>query len=66
MRATLRQFRRGAVHIYKGNGFVKRLQRSVDGVKIISDNRHYDPMFESSESDDFRVISKVRSVMHNM
>ena len=61
---------KGAVHIYtiiyKGNGFVKRLQRSVDGVKIISDNRHYDPMFESSESDDFRVIGKVRSVMHNM
>ncbi|MEE3434387.1 MAG: S24 family peptidase [Treponema sp.] len=52
--------------IYKGNGFVKRLQRSVGGVKIISDNRHYDPMFESSESDDFRVIGKVRSVMHNM
>ena len=52
--------------IYKGSGFVKRLQRSVDGVKIISDNRHYDPMFESEESDDFRVIGKVRSVMHNM
>ncbi len=52
--------------IYKGSGFVKRLQRSVDGVKIISDNRHYDPMFESGQSEDFRVIGKVRSVMHNM
>ncbi len=52
--------------IYKGNGFVKRLQRTSDGVKIISDNRHYDPMFESAESDDFRVIGKVRAVMHSM
>ncbi len=52
--------------IYKGNGFVKRLQRTSDGVKIISDNRHYDPMFESSQSDDFRVIGKVRAVMHSM
>jgi len=52
--------------IYKGNGFVKRLQRTSDGVKIISDNRHYDPMFESSESDDFRIIGKVRAVMHSM
>jgi len=52
--------------IYKGNGFVKRLQRSSEGVRIISDNRHYDPMFESSESEDFRIIGKVRSVMHNM
>lgn len=52
--------------IYKGNGFVKRLQRTSDGVKIISDNRHYDPMFENEESEDFRVIGKVRSVMHNI
>ena len=52
--------------IYKGNGFVKRLQRTSDGVKIISDNRHYDPMFESAQSDDFRVIGKVRAVMHSM
>ncbi len=52
--------------IYKGNGFVKRLQRTSEGVKIISDNRHYDPMFEGSESEDFRIIGKVRSVMHNM
>ena len=52
--------------IYKGNGFVKRLQRTSTGVKIISDNRHYDPMFENAESEDFRVIGKVRSVMHNI
>ena len=52
--------------IYKGNGFVKRLQRTSDGVKIISDNRHYDSMFESAQSDDFRVIGKVRAVMHSM
>lgn len=52
--------------IYRGKGFVKRLQRTSDGVKIISDNKFYDPMFESSESEDFRVIGKVRSVMHNM
>ena len=52
--------------IYKGRGFVKRLQRTSDGVKIISDNRHYDPMFETAESEDFRVIGKVRSVVHNM
>lgn len=52
--------------IYKGKGFVKRLQRTSDVVKIISDNKFYDPMFESSESEDFRVIGKVRSVVHNM
>ena len=52
--------------IYKGNGFVKRLQRTSDGVKIISDNRHYDPMFESSQSEDLKVIGKVRAVMHSM
>jgi len=52
--------------IYKGKGFVKRLQRTSEGVKIISDNKFYDPMFESSESEDFRVIGKVRSVVHNM
>lgn len=33
---------------------------------IISDNRHYDPMFETGESEDIRVIGKVRSVVHNM
>ena len=52
--------------IYKGNGFVKRLQRTKDGVKIISDNKFYEPMFESSESEDFSVIGKVRYVLHKM
>ena len=52
--------------IYKGNGFVKRLQRTKDGVKIISDNKFYEPMFESSESEDFTVIGKVRYVLHKM
>ncbi len=52
--------------IYRGKGFVKRLQRTSEGVKIISDNRHYDPMFENAESEDFRVIGKVRSVMHTL
>ncbi len=52
--------------IYRGKGFVKRLQRTDNGVKIISDNKFYDPMFESSESQDFRVIGKVRSLIHNL
>lgn len=52
--------------IYKGNGFVKRLQRTKEGVKIISDNKFYEPMFESSESEDFSVIGKVRYVLHKM
>ncbi|MCR5219293.1 XRE family transcriptional regulator [Treponema sp.] len=52
--------------IYKGNGFVKRLQCTNEGVRIISDNRHYEAMFENAESEDFRVIGKVRSVMHNL
>lgn len=51
---------------YKGNGFVKRLQSTGDGVKIISDNIRYEPMFANSEGDDFKVIGKVRAVMHNM
>lgn len=51
---------------YKGNGWVKRLQSTGDGVKIISDNPHYEPMFASRECDDFKVIGKVRSVLHNM
>lgn len=52
--------------IYKGNGFVKRLQRTKEGVRIISDNKFYEPMFESSESEDFSVIGKVRYVLHKM
>lgn len=33
---------------------------------IISDNRHYDPMFETGESEDIRGIGKVRTIVHNM
>ena len=51
---------------YKGNGFVKRLQFTGDGVKIISDNPRYEPMTSSSEDESFRVIGKVRAVLHNM
>ena len=36
------------------------------GVKIISDNPRYEPMFANAEDDSFKVIGKVRSVMHNM
>ncbi len=48
---------------YKGMGFVKRLQKTKDGIKIISDNPIYEPMFENGTSEDFRVIGKVRYVM---
>ena len=51
---------------YKGNGFVKRLQRTGEGVKIISDNPRYEPMFAGDEDDSFFVIGKVRAVLHNM
>ena len=48
---------------YKGAGFVKRLQRDKDCVKIISDNKIYEPMFENGESEDFRIVGKVRYVL---
>ena len=51
---------------YKGAGFVKRLQRDKDFVRIISDNKKYAEMNESGESEDFRVIGKVRYVVHKM
>lgn len=52
---------------YKGNGFVKRLQSTGDGVKIISDNSRYEPMYSNNQKDDsFEVIGKVRYVMHKM
>lgn len=56
-----------AIH-YKGKGFVKRLQYTGDGVKIISDNPRYDPMYanDSNGDEDFSVIGKVRCVMHRM
>lgn len=49
---------------YKGMGFVKRLKRSGGGISIISDNPAYEPMFERGTSEDFRVVGKVRHVVH--
>ena len=51
---------------YKGAGFVKRLQRDKDFVKIISDNKIYEPMFENGESEDFRIVGKIRYVIHKV
>ena len=51
---------------YKGAGFVKRLQRDKDFVRIISDNKKYAQMNESGESEDFRVVGKVRYVVHKV
>lgn len=51
---------------YKGAAFVKRLQRDKAFVRIISDNNKYSEMTESSESQDFRVIGKVRYVVHKV
>ena len=49
-----------------GAAFVKRLQRDKDCVRIISDNSKYKEMTEGDESDDFRVVGKVRYVMHKV
>ena len=51
---------------YRGAAFVKRLQRDKDCVRIISDNSKYKEMFEAGESQDFRVIGKIRYVMHKV
>ena len=51
---------------YKGAGFVKRLQKGKDCVHIISDNKHYAPVCENSESEDFRIIGKIRYVVHKV
>ena len=51
---------------YKGAGFVKRLQREKDFVRIISDNKMYKEMTENGESEDFRVVGKVRYVVHKV
>lgn len=51
---------------YKGAGFVKRLQRDKNFVRIISDNKKYTEMTESGESEDFRVVGKVRYVVHKV
>lgn len=49
---------------YKGMGFVKRLKRTRDGISIISDYPIYEPMFEPGDSEDLRIIGKVRFVSH--
>ena len=51
---------------YRGAAFVKRLQRDKDFVHIISDNPKYKEMIEGDECQDFRVIGKVRYVMHKV
>ena len=52
--------------VYNGAGFVKRLQRGKDVLKIISDNKLYDIMEESGESDNFKIIGKVCYVVHKV
>ena len=52
--------------VYNGAGFVKRLQRGKDVLKIISDNKLYAIMEESGESDNFKIIGKVRYVVHKV
>lgn len=52
--------------IYKGAGFVKRLQRDIGGIKIVSDNKLYEPMSEPESSEDFSVVGKVRYVVHRV
>ena len=51
---------------YRGCAFVKRLQRDKDFVHIFSDNPKYKEMTESEESQNFRVIGKIRYVMHKV
>ena len=51
---------------YQGMRFVKRLQKQGSQVAIISDNPSYRTMYENGTSEDFRVIGKVRFVMHNI
>ena len=51
---------------YRSAAFVKRLQRDKDFVRIISDNKKYAEMTEGAESDDFRVIGRVRYVVHKV
>jgi SOS-response transcriptional repressor LexA len=52
--------------VYNGAGFVKRLQRGKNVLNIISDNKLYATMEESAESDNFRIIGKVRYVVHKI
>lgn len=46
---------------FNGDGYVKRLQKTVKGVKIISDNKVYDPIEVNAESDCFQVVGRVHS-----
>lgn len=52
--------------IYNGSGFVKRLQKRNDSLRIISDNKIYAPIEEASESENFTIIGKVRYVIHKL
>lgn len=49
-----------------GQGFVKRLQKTPNGVKIISDNLYYQPIEVNGESENFKVIGKVHSFQRNL
>ena len=52
--------------LYNGAGFVKRLQRGNGVLRIISDNKLYAPMEEPGQSENFRIIGKVRYVVHKI
>ena len=52
--------------IYQGKGFVKRLQTVSGGMKIISDNAAYEPMFVKNGSDELNVIGRVHYVLHKL
>ena len=52
--------------LYNGAGFVKRLQRTKNTLRIISDNKIYPPMEEAGQSENFMVIGKVRYVVHKI
>lgn len=52
--------------IYQGKGFVKRLQAVSGGMKIISDNTAYEPMFVKNDSDELNIIGRVHYVLHKL
>ncbi|MCR5495427.1 MAG: S24 family peptidase [Treponema sp.] len=52
--------------IYKGSGFVKRLQKDGDYISIISDNKFYESKHEPGQSEDLKIIGKVRYVLHKV
>lgn len=55
---------------FNGKSCIKRLQQGQGGVKIISDNRSYDSVFEKIPAPDsetqFRIIGKVHYVLHKL